>query len=52
MAVPWPLGSVLQVEPATNEAPPTMLSSRSAWLVSTPVSRTATTEDPAGITVP
>src|SRR5215210_3059270 len=51
-AVPWPFGSLFQAEPATNELPVTMFESRSGWDASTPVSRTATTAEPAGLTEP
>src|SRR5438034_1360356 len=52
MAVPWPLASLSQAEPSTNDAPATTLPARSEWELSTPVSRTATTEVPVVATVP
>ena len=50
MAVPWPFGSLFQAEPSTNDAPPTMFAVEVGMQTSTPVSRTATTEEPVGET--
>ena len=51
-AVPWPFASVDQTLPSTNDAPAATTPSRSGWVVATPVSRIATTAEPAGSTTP
>ena len=52
MAVPWPFESAFQTAPSTKDAPETMLLARSGCVTSTPVSRTATVDDPVGTTEP
>src|SRR3954471_19413160 len=53
IAVPWPFGSVPpSPEPLTKSVPANTFPARSGCEASTPVSRIATTELPAGVTVP
>ncbi len=52
IAVPWPFGSLRPSDPSRIDVPATSCPARSAWPPSTPVSRTATTDEPCGWTEP